>query len=68
MLNIFSVWPSHNCLPKPYICIVRDKIECAIFGSNHDEIIIGTVSGCIEVRKLYYYSFVIICLHAGTAP
>lgn len=54
IINIFSIRPSQNCPLKPYICIVRDKIECAIFGKKHDEIIIGTESGSIKVRRFYH--------------
>lgn len=51
ILNICSIRSSQNCFQKPHISIVRDKIEVAIFGNKHDEIIIGTEDGSIKVRK-----------------
>lgn len=46
---MFSVPAPQNCLPKPYISIVRDKIETVIFGNNFDEVLIATESGIIKV-------------------
>jgi len=50
-LNIFSIRASENCLPKPHISIIKDKIETAIFGNKYDEVLIATESGSIKVSK-----------------
>lgn len=52
-LNVFSFRASENCLPKPHISIVREKIETAIFGNRYDEVLIATENGSIKVNIIY---------------